>query len=171
MTVAWILVHLGNCVNTSCYGLFVLVQVVLFPSVYLCDKSDLLPADSVSYTNHNPPSDFFLPLRRTERVWWQMREQLSYYQRRQQTVSFCVPVCMLCTCWSVSSITIFSVLLRLTSFLFLRRDWLSSMSMMRMRGMVPPPMRRMVKSTMMMVVVPISCRFSMGSRPRWRLNA
>lgn len=50
MTVAWILVHQENWVNTSCYGLFVLVQVVLFPSVYLCDKSDLLPADLVSFT-------------------------------------------------------------------------------------------------------------------------
>ena len=67
---------------------------------------------------------------------------------------------------SVSFITIFSVLLRLMSFMFLRRDWLSSMSMIRIRGMVPPPRRRMVKSTMMMVVVPISWRFSMGSRPR-----
>ena len=67
-------------------------------------------------------------------------------------------------------LTIFSVLLRLMSFLLLRRD-VSSMSMMRIRGMVPPPMRRMVKRTMTMVVVPINWRFSMGSRPKWRLRA
>lgn len=45
------------------------------------------------------------------------------------------------------------------------------MSTSLMRGMVPPPSSRMVNSTMMMVVVPMSCRFSMGSRPRWRLRA
>lgn len=37
--------------------------------------------------------------------------------------------------------------------------------------MVPPPRKRIVKSTMMMVVVPMSCRFSIGSRPRCKLKA
>ena len=101
--------------------------------------------------------------------------------QRLSTNCLCVCVCVCvfaCVCLrgcklnqSASSITIFSVLLRLMSFLLFRRVWLSSMSMMRMSGMVPPPRKRMVKSTMMIVVVPMSCRFSMGSRPRWRLRA
>lgn len=70
-----------------------------------------------------------------------------------------------------AALTIFSVLLRLTSFLFLRRARASSMSTRRMRGMVLPPRSKMVKSTMTMVVVPMSCRFSMGSRPRCKLRA
>lgn len=68
------------------------------------------------------------------------------------------------------ALTIFSVLLRLTSLRFRRRA-LASMSTRRMSGMVLPPSSRMVKSTMTMVVVPMSCRFSMGSRSRWRLRA
>lgn len=72
---------------------------------------------------------------------------------------------------ALHSLTIFSVLLRLTSFLLLRRARASSMSMRRMRGMVLPPSSRTVKSTMMMVVVPMSWRFSMDSRPRCRLSA
>lgn len=37
--------------------------------------------------------------------------------------------------------------------------------------MVLPPSSKIVKSTITMVVVPMSCRFSMGSRPRCKLSA
>lgn len=133
-------------------------------SLYSCSY-----ADSVSFTQQttNQPFEVFP----SEEYESDGRYEGGTASISQQIVSVCVCVCRLNWDPSASSITIFSVLLRLMSFLFLRRDWLSSMSMMRMSGMVPPPMRRMVKSTIMMVVVPISCLFSMGSRPRWRLNA
>lgn len=133
--------------------------------VHLCGERALLPADSVSSSQSHIQPLWCFPL------CGEQKGPDCRWKDGPASIDGDSKLTMHSTKCCFDFITIFCVLLRLTSFLFFRRDWLSSMSIMRISGIVPPPRKRMVNNTIIMVVVPISWRFSMGSKPKWRLKA